>query len=46
MGENAIMHWAAVGLAAYAIGFLEFWRLCQDAPLMQDEPVSNVPSPH
>ena len=36
------MHWAAVCLAAYAIGFVEFWRLCQDAPVMQDEPASKA----
>ncbi|GJE53502.1 hypothetical protein GOFOIKOB_6583 [Methylobacterium tardum] len=28
------MHWAAVFLVAYALGFVEFWRLCDTAPLM------------
>lgn len=31
------MHWAAVVLAAYAVGLVEFWRLCRDAPLMPDD---------
>jgi hypothetical protein len=31
------MHWAAVLLATYAIGFVEFWRLCDNAPVLQDE---------
>jgi hypothetical protein len=31
------MHWTAVVLAAYAAGFLEFWRLCDVAPAAQDE---------
>jgi hypothetical protein len=26
------MHWAAVFLTAYAAGFLEIWRLCDQAP--------------
>lgn len=28
------MHWAAVLLLAYAAGLVEFWRLCETAPLM------------
>ena len=36
------MHWAAICLAAYAIGFVEFMRLYQDAPVMQDEPAAKV----
>ena len=32
--EDTIMHWAAVFLAAYAAGLVEFWRLCDTAPLM------------
>ena len=33
------MHWAAVFLVAYAAGFVEFWRLCDTAPLMHaDQP--------
>jgi hypothetical protein len=31
------MHWVAVILAAYAAGFVEFWRLCDSAPLVHDE---------
>lgn len=31
------MHWAAVVLAAYAVGFVEFWRLCEAAPVAPDE---------
>lgn len=31
------MHWTAVILAAYALGLVEFWRLCRDAPIMPDE---------
>jgi hypothetical protein len=33
------MHWTAVVLAAYAAGFLEFWRMCEEAPAAQDEAV-------
>jgi hypothetical protein len=37
--EDTIMHWAAVFLAAYAAALVEFWRLCDEAPLMQaDQP--------
>lgn len=32
-----MMHWAAVILAAYAFGFVEFWRMCEAAPLAQEE---------
>ena len=32
-----MMHWAAVVLAAYAVGFVEFWRMCETAPISQDE---------
>jgi hypothetical protein len=35
--KGSIMHWTAVVLAAYAAGFLEFWRLCDGAPAAQDE---------
>ncbi len=27
------MHWTALFLAAYAFGFVEFWRLCKVAPI-------------
>lgn len=37
--KGSIMHWTAVVLAAYAAGFLEFWRLCDTAPAAQDEAV-------
>ncbi len=30
------MHWAAVVLAAYAAGFVEFWRLCENAPSYEE----------
>jgi hypothetical protein len=26
------MHWIAVLIAAYALAFLEFWQLCENAP--------------
>jgi len=25
-------------IAVYAVGFVEFWRLCVEAPLDQDDP--------
>lgn len=31
------MHWAAVFLVAYAAGLVEFWHLCDTAPLMHDD---------
>ena len=31
-----MMHWIAVVIAAYAAGFVEFWRLCDAAPSTQD----------
>jgi choline-glycine betaine transporter len=33
----SIMHWTAVLLAAYAAGVLEFWRVCETAPIAQDD---------
>lgn len=30
------MHWAAVILAVYIAGLVEFWRLCRLAPLSAD----------
>lgn len=32
-----MMHWAAVILAAYAAGFVEFWRMCETAPLVRED---------
>jgi len=37
--KGSTMHWTAVVLAAYAAGFLEFWRLCDAAPAAKDEAV-------
>jgi hypothetical protein len=31
------MHWGAVVLAAYAASFLEFVRLCDEAPLAPED---------
>jgi hypothetical protein len=31
-----MVHWIAVLLTGYAVGFVEFWRLCDAAPSMQD----------
>jgi hypothetical protein len=30
------MHWAAVIVAAYTAGLVEFWRLCRFAPVLPD----------
>lgn len=37
-GWGDTMHWSSVVIALYAAGFLEFWRLCADAPIAEDEP--------
>lgn len=31
-----MVHWTAVLLAAYAAAFVEFWRLCDAAPFVED----------
>ena len=36
------MHWCAVFLAAYTAGLIEFWRLCQEAPLMAEEHLTSI----
>jgi hypothetical protein len=32
-----MMHWATVVFAAYTIGFVEFWRMCEAAPLAKED---------
>ena len=32
-----MMHWAAVVLTAYVVGFVEFWRICEAAPTSRDD---------
>ena len=32
-----MVHWTAVLIAAYAVGFVEFWRLCDAAPSAGNE---------
>lgn len=40
------MHWAAVVLTAYAAGFLEIWRMCEDAPSAPDDPEGDAEVTH
>ncbi|ACB26565.1 hypothetical protein ABID82_003919 [Methylobacterium sp. PvP062] len=32
------MHWSSLVIAAYAAGFVEFWRLCLQAPAAEEDP--------
>jgi hypothetical protein len=32
------MHWSVLLTAAYAAGFVEFWRLCVEAPIAEESP--------
>lgn len=32
------MHWSSLVIAAYAAGFVEFWRLCREAPAAEEDP--------
>ena len=36
------MHWAAVFIVAHVAGFVEFWRLCNTAPLMCEDQLGTV----
>lgn len=35
--RSQIVHWTAVLLAAYIAGLVEFWRLCDAAPISEDQ---------